>query len=126
MDNLALASPASFSADLAGCAALGVLAADEVKDLFVSTLDRGETVVDVVCHESATAGLVCVLILRDSHAVLHTWPETGTINIDIFSCTARLKSLDAITELSHRFGAQRLSVHEIPRAGYVPRPAMGA
>jgi antitoxin (DNA-binding transcriptional repressor) of toxin-antitoxin stability system len=44
-------------------------------------------------------GLTCALILSESHAVLHTWPETGTINIDIFSCSTRLKSLEAIDEL---------------------------
>jgi S-adenosylmethionine/arginine decarboxylase-like enzyme len=87
------ALPASFSADLAGCEALPVLAADEVTELFVSALDRsGAIVVNVLCHAVSRAELVCVLILRDSHAVLHTWPETGTINIDIFSRTAQLKA----------------------------------
>jgi S-adenosylmethionine decarboxylase len=117
------ALPASFSADLAGCKALPVLAADEVTELFVSALDRsGATVVNVMCHAVPAAGLVCVLVLGESHAVLHTWPDTGTINIDIFSRTPRLKSLEAITELSQTFGAQRMSIHEIPRAdGYAPR-----
>jgi len=97
-----------------------VLAADEVTELFVSALDRsGATVLNVMSHAVPTAGLVCVLILRESHAVLHTWPETGTISIDIFSRTPRLKSVEAITELSQTFGAQRMSIHEIARAdGY--------
>jgi S-adenosylmethionine/arginine decarboxylase-like enzyme len=87
-----------------------------VTELLVSALDRcGPTVVDVLCHTVARAGLVCVLILRHSHAVLHT-PETGTINIDIFSRTPRLKSLAAITELSQTFGPRRMSIHEIARA----------
>ena len=63
------------------------------------------------CRRSRThfpgAGLTCVLILAESHAVLHTWPETGTVNIDIFSCSTRLKSLAAIAELGRSFGAQR-------------------
>jgi S-adenosylmethionine decarboxylase len=60
--------------------------------------------------------LTCVLILRESHAVLHTWPETGTINIDIFSCTTRLQSVQAINELGQSFGARHLSIQEIARA----------
>jgi S-adenosylmethionine/arginine decarboxylase-like enzyme len=47
---------------------------------------------------------------------MHTWPETGTVNIDIFSCSTRLKSQEAIEELSRSFGAHRVSVREIPRA----------
>src|ERR1700674_5158069 len=117
------ASPALFSADLAECAALPVLADDEVADLFIAALGRaGGTVVDVVSHAFPSTGLTCVLILRESHAVLHTWPETGTINIDIFSCSTRLKSLDAINDLSRSFGAQHVTVQEIPRAdGHGPQ-----
>jgi S-adenosylmethionine decarboxylase len=122
------ALPASFSADLAGCEALPVLAADEVTELFISALDRsGATVVNVMCHVVPAAGLICLLILGESHAVLHTWPDTGTITIDIFSRTPRLKSLEAITELSQTFGARRMSIHEIARAdGDAPRTGAGA
>ena len=109
-------SPASFSADLSGCAALPVLAGDEITDLFADALGRaGATVVETVCHRFPTTGLTCVLILKESHAVLHTWPETGTINIDIFSCTPRLRSIDAIRDLGRAFGARQVSIQEIPR-----------
>src|SRR5450756_1451179 len=117
------ASPASFTADLLGCAALPELTGDEVADLFMAALDRaGATIVEAVSHAFPKTGLTCVLILRESHAVLHTWPETGTINIDIFSCTTRLKSVQAINELRQSFGARHLSIQEIARAdGHGPR-----
>ena len=68
-----------------------------------------------------------MLILRESHAVLHTWPETGMVNIDIFSCSTRLKSLTAIADLGRSFGAAAVSVQEIPRAdGHDPRRGAGA
>ena len=72
--------------------------------------------VETVSHAFPQTGLTCVLILRESHAVLHTWPETGTVNIDIFSCSTRLKSLAAIAELGRSLGAAGVSVQEIPRA----------
>jgi S-adenosylmethionine/arginine decarboxylase-like enzyme len=117
------ASPALFSADLKGCAALPVLAGDEVEDLFIDALGRaGATIVNTVSHVVPLTGMTCVLILRESHAVLHTWPQTGTINIDIFSCTPRLRSVEAIQELGRCFGARQVSIHEIPRdAGHAPR-----
>jgi S-adenosylmethionine decarboxylase len=121
------ASPASFSADLSGCDSLSVLSADEVADLFIAALYRaGATLVEAVSHAFPTTGLTCVLILRESHAVLHTWPETGTINVDIFSCTPRLKSVQAIEELGRSFGARHLSIQEIARAdGHGPRRHTG-
>jgi S-adenosylmethionine decarboxylase len=117
------ASPASFSADLSGCDALAVLTGAEVADLFIAALARaGATIVEAVSHAFPQTGLTCVLILRESHAVLHTWPETGTINIDIFACTTRLRSVQAINELGQAFGARHLSIQEIARAdGHGPR-----
>jgi S-adenosylmethionine decarboxylase len=119
----ATALPASFSADLSGCEALALLTGDEIADLFTTALNRaGATIVEAVSHAFPPTGLTCVLILRESHAVLHTWPETGTINIDIFSCTPRLKSVQAINELGRSFGARHLSIQEIARAdGHGPR-----
>ncbi|MGI9076909.1 MAG: S-adenosylmethionine decarboxylase family protein [Gemmatimonadaceae bacterium] len=60
--------------------------------------------------------MTCVLILAESHAVLHTWPETATVNLDIFSCSPRLQSLAAIAELGRSFGAAGVFIKEIPRA----------
>ena len=111
------APPASFTADLLSCAAIRQLTGDEVTSLFMSTLQRaGATIVNVVCHAFPITGLTCVLILRESHAVLHTWPETGMVNIDIFSGSNRLQSLAAIEDLGRSLGAAAVSVQEILRA----------
>ncbi len=111
-----------YSVDLVECAALTERVPEEIIDAFVAALERaGATVVQTTSHTFPGAGLTSVLILRESHAVLHTWPETGTINVDIFSCSTRLKSLEAVDELSRCFGARRVSVQEIPRAdGHTP------
>jgi S-adenosylmethionine decarboxylase len=111
------ASPASFTADLLSCAALTELTGDEVADLFTAALHRaGATIVESVSHAFPKTGLTCVLILRESHAVLHTWPETGMVNIDIFTCTTGLQSLAAIAELGRSLGAAAVSIQEIARA----------
>jgi S-adenosylmethionine decarboxylase len=114
--------PALYSADLGGCTELVDRPADEIIASFCSALrGAGATVVREVSHSFPETGLTCVLILSESHAVLHTWPETGTVNIDIFSCSTRLKSLEAIDDLRRAFGAQHVTVQEIPRAdGHAP------
>jgi S-adenosylmethionine decarboxylase proenzyme len=117
------APPALYSVDLVGCTDLADRAPDEITATFRAALRRaGATVVRELAHAFPGTGLTCVLILRESHAVLHTWPETGTVNIDIFSCSTRLKSLEAIDELRLSFGARQVAVQEIPRAdGHGPR-----
>ena len=109
--------PTLYSVDLGGCTDLVDRAPDEIMAAFCAALRRaGATVVHELSHAFPGTGLTCVLILSESHAVLHTWPETGTVNIDIFSCSPRLKSLEAIEELRRSFGAQHVTVQEIPRA----------
>ena len=109
--------PALFSVDLSGCTDFAGRSPDELMAVFGAALRRaGATVVQEVFHQFPQTGLTCVLILAESHAVLHTWPETGTMNIDIFSCSTRLKSLEAIDELRRCFGAQHVTVQEIARA----------
>jgi S-adenosylmethionine decarboxylase len=108
--------PVLYSVDLRGCTAMSALAPEMVAAIFVSALESaGATVVQALSHSFPGAGLTCVLILAESHAILHTWPETGTVNIDIFSCSARLKSLAAIADVGRTLGAARVSVREIPR-----------
>jgi S-adenosylmethionine decarboxylase proenzyme len=117
--------PVLYSVDLHSCAALEAFDVNGIAAVFSDSLRRaGATIVQEVSHVYPGAGLTCVLVLRESHAVLHTWPETGTVNIDIFSCTTRLKSLDAVEELRRVFGAAEVSVQEIPRAdGHSPVPS---
>ena len=112
-----------YSVDLHGCTAMSALAPETVTAAFVGALESaGATVVQAVSHNFPGAGLTCVLILAESHAILHTWPETGTVNIDIFSCSTRLKSRAAIEELGRSFGAAGVTVREIPRAdGHLPQ-----
>jgi S-adenosylmethionine decarboxylase len=119
--------PTLYAVDLAECGALARLRHEEVTATFGDALRRaGATIVHEVSHAFPGAGLTCVFILSESHAVLHTWPETGTVNIEIFSCSTKLKSRDAIDELSRSFGAQHVTVQEISRAdGHGPRADRG-
>ena len=116
--------PKLYAVELTGCTLMPVLAPDVVTATFAAALtSAGATVVQSVSHHFPGAGQTCVLILAESHAVLHTWPETGTVNLDIFSCSPRLKSHSAIAELGQAFGATAVSVQEIIRAdGHLAPP----
>jgi S-adenosylmethionine decarboxylase proenzyme len=120
--------PMLYSVDLLDCAALATLRPDEIISAFAAALEHaGATVVQTSSHAFPGAGLTSVLILAESHAVIHTWPETGTVNIDIFSCSTRLKSLQAVDALSRFLGSREVSVQEIARAdghrAALPSPA---
>jgi len=109
--------PVLYLVDLSDCSAIRHLTPDEVSETFTAALESaGATILHALSHKFPGMGLTCALLLSESHAVLHTWPETGTVNLDIFSCSTRLKSLDAIAELGRLFGAGKISIQEVPRA----------
>ncbi|MEO8484270.1 MAG: adenosylmethionine decarboxylase [Acidobacteriota bacterium] len=109
--------PVLYAVDFGQCALLDTFDGEALSTVFATVLrSAGATIVQEVSHAYPGAGLTCVLVLRESHAVLHTWPETGTVNVDIFSCSTRLKSLAAIEQIGRLFGARHVSVQEIRRA----------
>ena len=109
--------PILYSVDLRDCRLMAGLTSEAITIAFADALTRaGATVVEAVSHHFPGTGLTSVLILAESHAVLHTWPETGMVNIDIFSCSPRLQSLAAIRSLGATLGAASTSIQEIQRA----------
>lgn len=109
--------PILYSVDLLECETLAALMPEDIVVAFAASMrGAGANVVEERSHAFPGTGLTSVLILSESHAVVHTWPETGTVNIDIFSCSSRLKCLKAINVLSRYFGARSVVVKQIPRA----------
>ena len=114
--------PVLYVVDCGGCIALAEIPPSRVIDTFAGALTKaGATVVQTTSHHFPGTGLTTVLILAESHAVLHSWPETGTIHLDIFSCSARLDARAAIDAMARAFGATSVSIQEVPRVdGHSP------
>ena len=62
---------------------------EELATNIVSDLDLN--VVKKVQHDFHPKGTTLVLVLSESHLVIHSWPELTTIHIDLVTCSAREK-----------------------------------
>jgi S-adenosylmethionine decarboxylase len=52
-----------------------------------AALDAGLTVVGELFHPfPAPGGVTGVVLLAESHLAVHTWPELGTVTIDVYVC----------------------------------------
>lgn len=49
-------------------------------------------VVERISHKFEPHGITLVYVLSQSHLVIHTWPESNTLHIDLISC----KKIDKI------------------------------
>jgi S-adenosylmethionine decarboxylase proenzyme len=50
----------------------------------------GATIVTDVFHQFSPHGVSGVVVISESHAAIHTWPERGFAAVDVFSCNPNL------------------------------------
>jgi spermidine synthase/S-adenosylmethionine decarboxylase len=120
-------------ADLHDCRCPGsfLLNAVELENFCVAACQRhGLTVVGRLFHafRNATgdaAGVTGTVVLAESHLAVHTWPELGSVTLDIYVCnfsgdnSARAEAL--FTEVVGAFAPARLERQVVSRGG----PARG-
>lgn len=104
-----------FLAELFGCTIEIINNVELVEEhMKISATLSGATIVQSVFHTFSPYGVSGVVIVEESHLAVHTWPEHGYVAIDFFSC-GDLNCKAAISNLSNRFGAQRIETKKIER-----------
>jgi S-adenosylmethionine decarboxylase len=92
---------------------------DDVAFLRV-TLERsldqaGATVCDVVSKRFVPQGVTVLALLSESHASLHTYPEVGSVFLDVFTCGNRADPELAMRLLAEALGATSTNITTIRR-----------
>lgn len=79
----------------------------------------GLTIVDEGYYEFSPHGFTCFLLLAESHASLHAWPEYNYCAIDLFTCNVQLDTRPLINMLKDLFGCRQASIQKIHRLAQV-------
>src|SRR5512144_1566246 len=77
--------------------------------------ESGLTVVDEGFYKFSPHGFTCFLLLAESHASLHAWPEYGYCAIDLFTCNLHMDIHPLVQELQALFNSGRCSVRTVDR-----------
>jgi S-adenosylmethionine decarboxylase len=96
--------------------ALGDVAA--LRELFGDILHDLDlhAVVEPAWHKfSGPGGVTGMVLLRESHLACHTFPEFGSLCLNLFCCRPR-NDWDFAGELARRLGASAVQVRRIDRA----------
>ncbi len=81
----------------------------------------GLTVVDEGFYKFSPHGFTCFLLLAESHASLHAWPEYGYCAIDLFTCAIGKDLIPLIQEIKSAFGADNFSLRKLDRDAELER-----
>ena len=77
--------------------------------------EAGATVLGESFHQFNPHGVSGVVIIAESHLVIHTWPEYGYAAVDIFTCGDTVQPERAAEMLIRKLGAKNHSILEMSR-----------
>ena len=83
--------------------------------------ESGLTVVDEGFYKFSPHGFTCFLLLAESHASLHAWPEYGYCAIDLFTCAIGKDLIPLIQQIKLALGADNFSLRKLDRDAEVER-----
>ncbi|MFC5237307.1 adenosylmethionine decarboxylase [Pseudonocardia zijingensis] len=76
--------------------------------------EAGTTVRRTLVEEFTPHGLSVMVVLAESHASLHTWPERRTMLIDAFTC-GPVSPLPVVEKFAAKLGPCRVETTQVDR-----------
>lgn len=86
----------------------------------------GATICDVVSKRFEPQGVTVLALLSESHASIHTYPEIGSMFVDIFTCGETADPELAAQLLRDRLGAADARISTVLRGHPVQAPGVRA
>ena len=87
--------------------------------------EAGATVLGARFHQFEPEGVTGIVLLAESHASLHTWPEAGLVTLDVFTCGA-LDARAIVGRIRAALSPVRERVTAVVRGDRAPDSSHGA
>jgi S-adenosylmethionine decarboxylase proenzyme len=111
--------------DLSDCNHEVLMDGEKSYSLFAQAVRAsGLTVVDEGFYKFSPHGFTCFLLLAESHASLHAWPEYGYCAIDLFTCAIGKDMLPLLQRLKEAFGADDFALRKLDREAAIEPQSM--
>lgn len=83
--------------------------------LTTAVSEAGATVCEVVSHTFVPQGVTVLALLAESHASVHTYPEIGSVFVDVFTCGDQADPEQAVELLAKMLGAGTVRMSTVER-----------
>jgi S-adenosylmethionine decarboxylase proenzyme len=111
-----------FIIDLSDCNHEILTDSEQAYSLFAQAVrESGLTVVDEGFYKFSPHGFTCFLLLAESHASLHAWPEYDYCAIDLFICAIGKDTMPLIQRIKDALGADNFALRKIDREAEVEK-----
>jgi S-adenosylmethionine decarboxylase len=108
-----------FICELSDCEPALLFDGERARTLFTNAVkSSGLTVVGEGYYQFNPHGFTCYLLLAESHASLHAWPEYGYCALDLFTCNLNLEVIPLFETLKNSFKANHSSVQMVERRAH--------
>lgn len=106
--------------DLSDCDPDLLLNSEGSRDFFFKSVkDAGLTIISEGFYRFSPHGFTCFLLLAESHASLHAWPEYNYCAIDLFTCNLQMDLQPLVDILQAHFRAGHISIRNLSRMAQV-------
>jgi S-adenosylmethionine decarboxylase len=107
--------------DLSDCDKDLLYDSDRAGEMFATAVrNSGLTIVSEGNYKFSPHGFTCFLLLAESHASLHAWPEFGYCAVDIFTCNLTLDLYPLVDRLRGMFQSKQITIRNLDRAAFLP------
>ena len=88
----------------------------EIGKILIEAAKRARsTPLKLVIHKFKPQGLAGILLLKESHISIHTWPEIRYMAVDIFTCGAKTQCHQALGYLKETLQPKKVILTKLKR-----------
>jgi S-adenosylmethionine decarboxylase len=105
-----------YICDFSDCDRTLLMDSVRAREVFTEAVrESGLTIVSEGFYQFSPHGFTCFLLLAESHASLHAWPEYGYCAIDLFTCNLSMDIQPLVEKLQTLFGCTSYKVRDVDR-----------
>jgi S-adenosylmethionine decarboxylase len=91
----------------------------KIENILVEAAKKAKNIpLKIIVHKFQPQGSTGVVLLRESHIAIHSWPEKKYLAIDIFTCGQKSAPKKALQYLKKKFQPKKIEIREIKRGNF--------